>query len=131
MYGYCAYGVCPRVGPLVKGVLLMPFVTVGGGLFADILGLLQSFTGMDFQPAIDEMTGASPHMMPFFMGMCSACGLDCMGPLESLLGMLDFICSLPCVNPLCWWSCVETLMRHSCGPTLVKELMPQSYGLEG
>jgi len=131
MYGYCCYGVFPRIGPLIKGVLLVPFVTIGGGLAADCLGLAQSLFGMDFQPAIDEMTSASPHMMPFFAGIFSAFGVDCMGSLESLLGMLDSICSLPIINSLCWWSVVETLMRHSFGPTLTKELMPQSYGLEG
>jgi len=131
MYGYCAYGVFPRVGPCIKGVLLVPFVTIGGGLLADILGLLQSLLGMDFQPAIDEMTGASPHMMPFFAGIFSALGFDIMEYVESCASMLDSICSLPFVNSCCWWGFAETLMRHMFGPTLTKELMPQSYGLEG
>jgi hypothetical protein len=131
MYGYCAYGVFPRVGPCMKGVLLVPFVTIGGGLFADILGLAQSLTGMDFQPAIDEMTGASPHMMPFFAGIFSAIGFDIMGLFEGLAGLLDTIFSLPFINSLCWWSFVETAIRHTFGPTLAKELMPNSYGIEG
>jgi len=130
-WGYCAYGICPRCGPCVKGCLLVPFVTIGGGLFADVLGLAQSLTGMDFQPAIDEMTGASPHMMPFFAGIFSALGIDLMGLFEGIAGFLDILFSLPFVNSLCWWSMGETLIRHMFGPTLTKELMPKSYGVEG
>jgi hypothetical protein len=131
MYGYCAYGVFPRVGPCIKGVLLVPFVTIGGGLFADVLGLLQSLLGMDFQPAIDEMTGPSPHMMPTFAGIFSAIGFDMMGMMEPIFGMLDTICSLPIINSLCWWSLMEALLRHSFGPTTLKTYMPKSYGIEG
>ena len=130
-WGYVGYGVCPRVGPCIKGCLLVPFVTIGGGLFADILGLLQSLLGMDFQPAIDEMTGASPHMMPFFAGISSAIGFDLMGLFACIAGVLDGLCSLPFVNSLCWWSMGETMIRHMFGPTLTKELMPRSYGIEG
>jgi len=131
MYGYCAYGVFPRVGPCIKGVLLVPFVTIGGGFVADLLGLAQSLLGMDFQPAIDEMTGPSPHMMPTFAGIFSAIGFDIMGLFEGLAGLLDTIFSLPFVNSLLWWSIGESLMRHMFGPTLTKELMPRSYGIEG
>jgi hypothetical protein len=131
MWGYCGYGICPRLGPCIKGCLLVPFVTIGGGLFADVLGLLQSLLGMDFQPAIDEMTGPSPHMMPTFAGIFSAIGFDIMGLFEGLAGLLDTLFSLPFVNSLVWWSVGETLMRHMFGPTLTKELMPKSYGIEG
>jgi len=131
MYGYCAYGVFPRVGPCIKGVLLVPMVTIGGGLFADFLGILQSLLGMDFQPAIDEMTGASPHMMPFFAGIISVVGCDMMGMMEPLFGILDTIFSLPFVNSLCWWGIAETLLRHGFGPNTLKTYMPKSYGIEG
>jgi hypothetical protein len=130
-YGYCCYGVFPRVGPCIKGVLLVPFVTIGGGLFADVLGLAQSIFGMDFQPAIDEMTGPSPHMMPFFAGMCLPLGFDMMGFLEGIFGTLDSLCSMPFINSLCWWSWAEAICRHTFGPTTLKENFPQSYGIEG
>ncbi|MDY6985516.1 MAG: hypothetical protein SVE93_03825, partial [Candidatus Thermoplasmatota archaeon] len=128
IYGYCCYGVFPRVGPFVKAIVLA-FTVLGGGCLADFLELVQSATGMYFQSAIDEMSGPSPHMMPFFAGIGEGLlGCNMIEMLGGLFSGLDTICSMPIINSLCWWGWAATLLRHGFGPTVMREYFPQSYG---
>lgn len=132
IYGYCCYGVFPRVGPCIQACLMVPFMTVGQRLFVEILELVQNLIGMDFQSAIDEMTGPSPHMMPAFSGIFEGClGCNMIEMLGPFLSVFDTICSMPIINSLCWWGWAATLLRHGFGPTVMREYFPQSYGIEG